>query len=78
MAGLQVSIDGRFWVSPEDITERVTNGIVEGTNNRLRMITRRAFGLHSADAFISMLYLCCGGITLHPPLPQRHFDIRYV
>ena len=58
------------------IQERLTNGIVEGTNNRLRMIARRAFGFHSADALISMLYLCCGGIELHPPLPQRHFDFR--
>ncbi len=58
------------------IQERLTNGIVEGTNNRLRMIARRAFGFHSPDALISMLYLCCGGIELHPPLPQRHFDFR--
>ena len=58
------------------IQGRLTNGIVEGTNNRLRMIARRAFGFHSADALISMLYLCCGGIELHPPLPQRHFDFR--
>ena len=60
------------------IQERLTNGIVEGTNNRLRMVARRAFGFHSADALISMLYLCCGGIELHPPLPQRHCDFRYV
>ncbi len=58
------------------IRERLTNGIVEGTNNRLRMIARRAFGFHSPDALISMLYLCCGGIELHPPLPQRHLDFR--
>jgi len=33
------------------------------------MIARRAFGFHSAEALISMLYLCSGGITLDPPLP---------
>ncbi len=60
------------------IRERLTNGIVEGTNNRLRMIARRAFGFHSPDALISMLYLCCGGIALQPPLPQRHFDFRNI
>ena len=43
------------------IRERLTNGIVEGTNNRLRMIARRAFGFHSPEALIAMLYLCCGG-----------------
>ena len=51
------------------IRERLTNGIVEGTNNRSRMIARCAFGFHSPDALISMLYLCCGGIELQPPLP---------
>lgn len=60
------------------IRERLTNGIVEGTNNRLRMIARRAFGFHSPDALISMLYLCCGGLELQPPLPQRHFDFRNI
>ena len=39
------------------IRERLTTGIVEGTNKRLRMIARRAFGFHSPDALISMLYL---------------------
>ena len=48
---------------------RLTNGIVEGFNTKLRMIARRAFGFHSAEALISMLYLCSGGITLDPPLP---------
>ncbi len=33
------------------------------------MIARRAFGFHSAEALIAMVYLCCGGIALHPPLP---------
>lgn len=48
---------------------RLTNGLVEGTNNRLRMIARRAYGFHSAAALIAMMFLCCGGITLEPPLP---------
>ena len=48
---------------------RLTNGRVEGINNRLRMIARRAFGFHSAEALISMLFLCNGGITLDPALP---------
>lgn len=52
------------------ISGRLTNGIVEGFNNKLRMIARRAFGFHSPQPLISMLYLCCGGITLSPPLPE--------
>ena len=34
------------------------------------MIARRAFGFHSSKPLIAMLFLCCGGITLQPPLPQ--------
>ncbi len=30
---------------------------------------RRAYGFHSHGALISMLFLCCGGIELAPPLP---------
>lgn len=48
---------------------KLTNGLVEGFNNKLRMIARRAFGFHSADALIAMLFLCCGGISVSPPLP---------
>lgn len=49
---------------------RLTNGVVEGINNRIRMITRRAFGFHSPPPLIAMIFLCCGGITLDPPLPR--------
>lgn len=52
------------------IKERYTNGTVEGTNNKLRVIARRACGFHSADALIAMLFLCAGGIELDPPLPK--------
>lgn len=51
-------------------TERLTNGVVEGINARLRMIARRAYGFHSAWALIAMVRLCCGGIALNPPLPR--------
>ena len=53
------------------INERVTNGIVEGFNNRLRMICRRAFGFHSERPVIGMLFLCCGDIPLYPPIPTH-------
>ena len=51
------------------VRERLTNGIVEGFNNKLRMIARRAYGYHSPPPLIAMLYLCSGGIVLDPPLP---------
>ena len=48
-----------------------TNGRVEGMNNKLRMVARRAFGFHSADALIGMLFLCCGGVSANPQLPGK-------
>jgi transposase len=51
------------------VRSRMTNAFTEGINNRLRMIARRAYGFHSHSPLIGMLYLCCGGITLSPPLP---------
>lgn len=51
------------------VRQRLTNGIVEGFNTRLRMIARRAYGFHTPQPLIAMLYLCCGGIELDPPLP---------
>lgn len=53
----------------EYVRTRLTNGLVEGLNNKTRLITRRAFGFHSAQALTAMIHLCCGGITLDPPLP---------
>jgi transposase len=47
----------------------LTNGPLEGLNNKTRMITRRAYGFHRVDALMAMIFLCCGGITLSPPLP---------
>jgi len=51
------------------IKTRLTNGLVEGLNNKIRMIARRAYGFHSHQALIAMIFLNCGGIQLHPPLP---------
>lgn len=53
---------------------RLTNGRSEGINNKLRTIARRAFGFHSAEALCAMLFLCCGGIVLSPPLPSAWCD----
>lgn len=47
----------------------LSNGLTEGLNNKTRLITRRAYGFHRVQALISMIFLCCGGITLSPPLP---------
>jgi len=45
---------------------RLTNGLVAGLNNKARLITRRAYGFHSAAAVIAMIMLCCTGLHLQP------------
>jgi transposase len=45
---------------------QISNGRLEGMNNRIRLLSHRSFGLHSAEALISLVYLCCGGIELQP------------
>ena len=52
------------------VKTRFTNGLTEGLNNKTRLITRRAYGFHSSHALAAMIHLCCGGITLDPPLPK--------
>jgi transposase len=45
---------------------RLTNGLVEGLNNKARLLTRRAYGFHSAEAALAMILLCCSGLVLWP------------
>lgn len=45
---------------------RLTNAGVEGYNSKIRMISHRAFGFHSAAALIAMIKLLCSGITITP------------
>jgi transposase len=50
----------------EYVRTRFSNGRVEGMNGKIRTITRRSFGFHSATALISMIFLCCGGVHVTP------------
>lgn len=52
------------------VETRLTNGLTEGLNNKLRVIARRAYGYHSPQSLIAMMFLTCGGIHLQPPLPR--------
>lgn len=47
----------------------LSNGVVEGINNKIRALIRRAYGFRSPRAFRAMILLCCGGLELSPPLP---------
>ncbi len=44
----------------------LNSGRSEGLNGKIRTITRRSFGFHSATSLIALITLCCGGITLSP------------
>ena len=45
------------------------NGVVEGINNKIRAIIRRAYGFRNPKALMAMIPLCRGGMELTPPLP---------
>ncbi len=45
----------------------LTNARAEALNNKVRLITRRAYGFHSANAALALVLLTCGPITLQPP-----------
>ena len=48
------------------VQTRKSNGLIEGLNGKIRTITRRAYGLHSASALIALIFLCCAGLTIDP------------
>lgn len=45
----------------------LSNGRLEGLNSKVRLISHRSFGFHSAAPLISLIYLCCGGIEIDLP-----------
>ncbi len=47
----------------------ISNGRLEALNSKARLISHRAYGFHSAEALIAMIYLCCAGIQI--ALPHR-------
>lgn len=49
---------------------KITNGRTEGLNRRVRAITTRAFGFHSAKAVAALVMLSCGPINLMLPHEQ--------
>jgi transposase len=45
----------------------LSNLKLEGLNSKIRLINHQGYGHHSPAALISMIYLCCGGITVDLP-----------
>jgi transposase len=48
----------------------ISNGRVEGLNTKVRLIVRRAYGFHSADAALALVMLGAGPINIK--LPHEH------
>lgn len=48
---------------------RLSNALVESTNQKIRLIIRRGYGFHSPEAIIALAKLSLGGLC--PPLPGR-------
>jgi len=48
---------------------KLSNARAEALNNKAKLITRRAYGFHSAGAALALIHLTCGPITL--PLPHE-------
>lgn len=43
---------------------RVTNGALEGMNNKVKVISHRAFGYRTTWTYIANIYHCCAGLPL--------------
>jgi len=69
--------------SPSAIRLGLSNARHEGLNSKIRLISHRAFGFHSPEPLIALVYLCCSGVTitlprdqLHPQLGRSAFKVR--
>ena len=50
-----------FFPGPE---LQVSNGAVEGMNNKIKSISHRPFGFRGAENFIAAIYHCCARLAL--------------
>jgi transposase len=49
---------------------KLSNARAEALNNKAKLIVRRAYGFHSANAALALIHLTCGPVTL--TLPHEH------
>ncbi|MEY8015253.1 ISL3 family transposase [Mycobacterium servetii] len=53
------------------IERNLSNGRHEGLNTKVRLLVRRAYGFHSAQAALALILLACGPVTLELPYHTR-------
>jgi len=58
------------------IERGLSNGLIEGLNNKVRLIIRRAYGFHSAEAALALVMLSCGPVNLLLPHERAHLRHR--
>ncbi len=46
---------------------RLSNGALEGMNNKIKLVSHRAFGFRSVEHYVAAIYHCCAQLSL----PQR-------
>ena len=46
---------------------KLSNARAEALNNKVKLIVRRAYGFHSAQAALALVHLTCGPVTLTLP-----------
>jgi transposase len=46
---------------------KLSNARAEALNNKVKLIARRAYGFHSANAALALIHLACGPVTLTLP-----------
>jgi transposase len=49
---------------------KLSNARAEALNNKVKLIVRRAYGFHSANAALALIRITCGPVT--PALPHEH------
>ena len=54
---------------------KVNNARHEALNNKARLVTRRAYGFHTAQAALALIMLSCGPITLMLPNEEIHLHV---
>jgi transposase len=54
------------------LEHRISNGRAEGLNTKVRLIIRRAYGFHTAEAALALVMLAAGPINLQLPHEPAH------
>ena len=49
------------------VTQQISNARIEATNNKIKLTIRMAYGFRNIDNLIALIYLRCGGRSIHLP-----------